>query len=88
MLNLSMYEGVISGHDMEKYTFRMCYLFVCANITMAFQRVCEEASKNEIPEEFIKEVIAKMEKEKLSNIVDENAKDNPDFHTKKEIKRI
>lgn len=88
MLDLSMYENVITEYDFEKYTFRKCYDFVCSAIADKFELVCREANSNQIPEEVIKSVLAKMEKEKLEKIVNESAKDNPDFHTQKEIKRL
>lgn len=88
MLDLSMYVDVITDYDSGNYTFRKCYDFVCSSITNKFELVCREANSNQIPEEFIKSVLAKMEKEKLEKIVNESAKDNPDFHTQREIKRL
>lgn len=62
MLDLSMYENVITNYDFEKYTFRKCYEFVCSGIADKFELVCREANSNQIPEEVIKSVLAKMEK--------------------------
>lgn len=88
MLDLSMYVDVITDYDSGNYTFRKCYDFVCSSITNKFELVCREANSNQIPEEFIKSILAKMEKEKLEKTVIESAKDNPDFYTRREIKRL
>lgn len=88
MLDLSMYRSALDEYDMENYTVRKCYDFVCSSITNKFELVCREANSNQIPEEVVKAVIAKMEKEKLDKLVNESAKYNPDFHTQKEIKRL
>lgn len=88
MLDLSMYKDVLSDYDFENYTVRKCYEFVCSTISEKFELVCREANSNQIPTEFVKSILAKMEKEKLDKIVNESAKDNPSFYTKKEIKRL
>ena len=88
MVDLSMYEGVISGRNMEHYTFRSCYNSVIGMVDGLFNYVSDEARRNAIPLDFIKIVMAKMEKEKLEKTVNESAKDNPDFYAKTEIKRL